>query len=357
MPAATQSTAAPKSATLTAIPEDGEEGPEDALNLAEPPQIYSLQFIKEWKALSKPEDDDEDATLARSVFLLTSADDFVILWELDGTSNKKTKSDDGLPLRQIQCREIFSLQFSEMNATGFGVSPCNVSEGRVNLLGRGSMDLTTEAFGGIRNPGNLIYVFDASYCATNGLVGAALSDGSLRLMNGRGVCLSVLSLPGCRNHTHLTSFSWDSTGQRLVTTVATGHVIVWSIEQLPDETIVRSCQAIYQGGHIPGRPVFGARYIDDDELLITWGSDGRLCLWDGKVAEEVDAPLCMLLDNEDYPIYGVDLSTTTKNDSKSVTLTIAGGGAIGGFLGVPVFLQDITSGICLTCPPQQEAQA
>jgi hypothetical protein len=344
-----------------------------------PPQIYSLQFIKEWKAVPKFgwEDDDNDkeehaGAVLESVFLLTSADDFVILWELDNaTHHKKTKiDDDGSPSssssssrhQTIQPREVFSLQFTEMSATGYGVLPCHIANGMIHndptlgvrdgaILDLTTTTTTTPAFGGnVRNPLNLIYVFDASYCKTNGLIGAALSDGSLRLMNGRGVCLSVLSLPGCHNHAHLTSFSWDSTGQRLVTTVATGHVIVWSIEQqLPGETIVRSCRAVYQGGHIPGRPVFGARYVDRDELLISWGSDGRLCLWDGQAAEEIDAPLSILLEDEDYPIYGVDVSATTANSNidghhdavKKLTLAIAGGGAIGGFLGVPVFLQDI----------------
>lgn len=323
--------AKPKTNNLESIQEEAEEtNEEDTKDSGTgPPQIYSLQFVNEWKALPSTNKNDED--VVETVFLLTSADDFLILWELDLT-HKKTKTVDGSASRQIETREIFSLHFSPISALGYGVSVCNISRGNVTHANAPSSD----AFGGVRNPDNLIYVFDASYCSTNGLIGAALSDGTLRLMNGRGVCLSALSLPGCQSH--LTSFTWDSTGRKLATTVATGHVIVWYVELLENETIQRSCEAVFQGGHIPGRPVFGARYMQNDELLITWGSDGRLCLWDGKATVEVDAPLSLLLEKESYPIYGVDISAD--NGSK-VTVAAAGGGAIGGFLGIPVYLQDV----------------
>ena len=162
-------------------------------------------------------------------------------------------------------------------------------------------------FGGERNPENLIFVFDACYCATNGFLGVALSDGSLRLMNGRGVCLSVLALPG--GQSHLTSFAWDSTGTKLVTTVATGHLITWGIELTTPRSLVASqqeirasCFNIMEGGHLPGRPVFGAHYLNDD-LLLSWGSDGRLCLWDSKCEQEVDAPISVLWEADSYPVY------------------------------------------------------
>ena len=93
-----------------------------------------------------------------------------------------------------------------------------------------------------------------------------------------------------------------------------------------------------EGGHLPGRPVFGAHYLNDD-LLLSWGSDGRLCLWDSKCEQEVDAPISVLWEADSYPVYAV--SVTRSDDSKRSTIAIAGGGSVGGFLGIPVYLQDI----------------
>jgi WD40 repeat protein len=364
-----------------------------------PPQIYALQFIKEWPTPVDDGDDDDDA--AESVmYLLTSADDFVILWQLDVTRAKKTTvgaavaDDDGTRrpiIVQVRPREVFSLHFTALTPTSDGVARGHIGDGQVNWRGRqsGAAAATDDAkvFGGIaRNPNCIIFVFDAAHCAINDLIGAALSDGSLRLIHhkandNRSWCAAVLTLPGHDDHTppvHLTSFCWNSTGQKIATALATGQVVVWSIERsLPDEVWQSSCLAIYHGGHAPGRPVFGVRYYvaaDDDgdaALLLTWGSDGRLCLWDAGTPmtttttttpelEIVDAPLVILLDNAEYPIYGIDIimadntRTGTAIDSATATtstlVAVAGGGAKAGFLGVPVYLQDVIASRSLREP-------
>ena len=84
------------------------------------------------------------------------------------------------------------------------------------------------AFGGERNPDNKIFVFDAAYCPANQLIGVALSDGTLRLISWHGQCMSIVSLPG--RQSYLTSFCWDSTGTRLATCVASGHLVTWHID-------------------------------------------------------------------------------------------------------------------------------
>lgn len=124
-----------------------------------------------------------------------------------------------------------SLNFVPFQNPGYGVSVCQVTSSGLGIQrgAQGKLKRTIDgssaqtAFGGERNPSNLIFAFDAVYCPANGLLGVALSDGSLRLINGRGVCISIVQLPGCQSH--LTSFSWDSTGTRLATSVATGHVV------------------------------------------------------------------------------------------------------------------------------------
>lgn len=295
------------------------------------PQIYALQFIDDWNAL--PDNDDD----VSNSFLLTSSDDHVHLWEIDG--QKKARKDEettSSSSQRIHLREVMSLRFGDLHDAGYGVNLCQVSGTGVfsDTLFSGSKSSSsksTPAFGGDRNPHNLIFVFDASYCQTNGLLGVALSDGSLRLMNGRGVCLTILQLPGVQ--AHLTSFAWDSSGQHLATSVANGCLITWKIVCQSDGSVDTSCSAVFDGGHDVGRPLFGASYIAGDELLVSWGSDGRLCLWDAKANTEVHEPLRVLLYKPDYPIYAVNV--------RPERMVVAGGGSESGFIGIPMYIYDL----------------
>ena len=313
------------------------------------PQIYSLQFIDNWTALPGVDSD------ASNSFLLTSSDDHVHLWEID--AQKKAKAENTSADKKMHLREVMSIRFGDMHGTGYGVFVGQVS-GQVDGLpstvsdhegggGGGVVDDdndTSYRFGGSRNPQNLVYVFDASYCQANDLLGVALSDGTLRILNGRGVCLSLLQLPGV--NAHLTSFAWDATGTRLATCVATGHIVTWGIEKAPPDdpmgsTIYASCSAIFEGGHDLGRPLFGTRYWgnrskDDnaEELLLSWGVDGRLCVWDSRADEEIDEPIAVLVEKPDYPIYAVEVRP-------SGVIALGGGGSEGGFVGIPAYVYDV----------------
>jgi WD40 repeat protein len=275
------------------------------------PQVYSVQFIDHWKALPSAMDDDANS------FLMTSSDDHVHLWEVD--NQKRAKSDEGSAQNKLHFREVFSLRFGSLHSYGYGVSVGQVT-GKGLLYGMTATAATAAARNGAvagigtstndhvlggtdRNPQGLIFVFDACYCPANGLLGVALSDGSLRLLHGRGVCLSILQLPGVK--AHLTSFAWDSSGRHLATSVATGHVITWGIEWQEEQphssgcgmassattrvdgeggagggTVLQTtCRSVLDGGHERGRPLFGVQYCGTDEnLLLSWGVDGRLCL-------------------------------------------------------------------------------
>jgi WD40 repeat protein len=221
----------------------------------------------------------------------------------------------------------------------YGVEIVNVTQ---RGLGIGSgADRTDDsphgkAFGGERNPDKLVYVFDASYCPAIGLLGVALSDGSLRLHNGRGHCVSVMNLPGVNSH--LTSFSWDRSGERLVTTVATGHLISWHVhfgDVQGNGNAKAECMAIMEGGHEPGRPIFGAKYLggEYEHLIVSWGIDGTLCLWDSYLQGNVRSPMAVLRNDDEYPIYAVDVH------HEKQALAVAGGND-GGFIGTPLYLYD-----------------
>jgi WD40 repeat protein len=335
------------------------------------PQVYALQFIDHWQGLPSSE------VQGNNSFLLTSSDDHVHLWEVD--SQKKSKSDDGSSERKVHLREVMSLRFTDMHDSGYGVHIGKVTDSGISVASQQPEDpnnaddatptepAKAHKFGGDRNPHNLVYVFDASYCAVNGLLGVALSDGTLRLMNGRGVCLKLLQLPGVQSH--LTSFGWDSTGTRLATCVATGHLITWSVAMTTTTTstgstsiadatdenadgqaksvvvgnnnIQTSCVSVMEGGHQAGRPLFGTAYCGaNDELLLSWGVDGRVCLWDSRSVDEIQAPLAVLLHKEDYPIYAVNVYQHAQQDN-STRLAVGGGGTQGGFLGLPVYLYNV----------------
>jgi WD40 repeat protein len=347
------------------------EGKEDV------PQVYATAFIDHWKAFTTTEESSTTAT--QNSFLMTSSDDYIHFWEIEATpSDQQIQLLDRdvrvLQTETISLKEVMSLHFGELDEYGYGVTVCSVTGSGLQLPpaprpeprdddghgDQGPADGHPTPFGGERNPNNMIFVFDATYCPANGLLGVALSDGSLRLVNGRGVCVSIINLPGCQSH--LTSFSWDSTGTRLATCVATGHLISWELDiSDADSGIAATCKAIMEGGkllllqifvlrhscclfgphlfspacsgHQMGRPLFGCRYCGTNEdLLISWGVDGSLCLWDSWGHGNVQSPISVLRSDGEYPIYAVEIT----NDCIGV-----GGGSEGGFMGVPVFLYNV----------------
>mmetsp|Transcript_42048 Transcript_42048/g.101346 ORF Transcript_42048/g.101346 Transcript_42048/m.101346 type:complete len:932 (-) Transcript_42048:1068-3863(-) len=316
-----------------------EEGGKEEEKNKDKPQVYSLQFIDHWRAFN-----DNAGAKTKNAFFMTSSDNYVHFWELEIKSGMEQVLTMGeaqeisLKLRpdEMNLKEVFSLHFGNMNQHYYGVEIVNVTE---QGLGVGGADGTydsppVQAFGGERNPDNLVYVFDASYCPANGLLGVALSDGSLRLHNGRGHCVSVMNLPGVNSH--LTSFAWDRSGERLVTTVATGHLISWHLhvgDVQGNGTAKTECMAIMEGGHEPGRPIFGAKYLggEHEHLIVSWGVDGSLCLWDSYLQGNVNTPMSILRRDDQYPIYAVDV-----HREKDV-LAVAGGND-GGFIGTPLYL-------------------
>jgi WD40 repeat protein len=315
----------------------------------EPPQVYTIQFIAHWKGIAAGDSEFNN-------FLMTSSDDFVHLWEIalvdDGNSIVSTGC--------IKLVEVMSIRFTCLDDFGYGVSVKNVTSGGLSLdnkentsskkLKTASEENARVPFGGERNPHNIVYVFDAQYCLANGLLGVALSDGSLRLVNGRGVCVAPVTLPG--NNSHLTSFCWDATGARLASCVATGHLILWDIH-IDGPTVKPSCKAVLEGGHMPGRPLYGAAYCgggESQDLVLSWGVDGRLCLWDSHSESNIHAPISTLVAKSDYPLYAVDVDMHHSDDGDGNSQRIArvgcGGGGFGdaGILGVPTYLFDVRRG-------------
>eukprot|EP00934_Nitzschia_sp_Nitz4_P008487 Nitzschia sp. Nitz4//scaffold156_size52432//14687//18335//NITZ4_006824-RA/size52432-snap-gene-0.9-mRNA-1//1//CDS//3329537406//8477//frame0 len=324
---------------------DAAEAPED-----NKPQTYTLQFVDHWQAFTLDEATSTKVpTREQNSFMLTSSDDLVHLWELDLRPSTSDASKitlgmdpDGLRLQlkretAVELREVMSLHFGPMEYAGYGVNVCSFTGEGLSLpappLGK-NVAPGRRVFGGERNPENKIFVFDSSYCPATGVLGVALSDGSLRLINGRGLCVSVLNLPGCQSH--LTSFGWDSTGTRIATTVATGHLITWKLDlgnvQGNGKTVA-VCTSILEGGHAQGRPLYGTRYCGEKEqLLLSWGVDGNLCLWDSEAEGNIYAPLALLKADSNYPIYTVDVS----KDCLAV-----GGGGEGGFIGIPLYMYQL----------------
>ena len=165
-----------------------------------------------------------------------------------------------------------------------------------------------------------------------------------------------MQLPGCQSH--LTSFTWDKTGQRLASCVATGHLILWRIEFHQNE-VRPCCVAVLEGGHTRGRPLYGAKYCgDEEEMILTWGVDGKLCLWDSHSQDQIHKPLDTLISRPEYPLYAVDITKNDNDDvvhscsdednsnnnvknNKLISRIAIAGGRDGGVLGVPFYIYDI----------------
>ena len=70
------------------------------------------------------------------------------------------------------------------------------------------------------------------------------------------------------------------------------------------------------------------------DLIVSWGVDGRLCLWDSHSHGQIHAPISTLISRRDYPIYAVDISHS---------VLAVGGGRDSGFLGVPLYLFNVNN--------------
>ncbi|KAL7531572.1 hypothetical protein ACHAWF_003826 [Thalassiosira exigua] len=295
------------------------------------PQIYALQFFRHG---------DEDC-------LLTSSDSRIHLWRvLAGEGGVRSFA------------PYVSAQFHHLS------------------------DRDTYRFGGDRNPGNDLFVFDARYCDASGLFAAALSDGTCRIsavfdegidetdVGDGSACFAevcVLSLPpSIANGKFMTSVSWDESGGRLATCLAGGRVVMWSLRTVPapydggDEGATHVLQpfvvSVLEGGHDEGRPIFGAKYCagEHQELVMTYGADGKVCVWDSYSVGDVRSTMCTLVSLHDYPIYVLDIASGGGAGArgKKTYMAVAGGGADGMYLGVPAYIYDIWEkyGVCLACP-------
>ena len=206
------------------------------------PQIYAMQFVHSQSA--------KDLNL-----LLTSANDTIYLWNIV-EQEKSHANNDSQFVKQRTILPYASVQFSHLH---------NLQQHQVNQ------------FGGERNPDNELYVFDASYSQSKDLIGVALSDGTCRVLslvaNGknnnnnadrnhhRAYCQEqcVLSLPngyfpGNRGG-HLTALSWDKSGSRLATCIASGRVVLWSLQvvngvygAMQRQVLHPSCVSVLEGG-------------------------------------------------------------------------------------------------------------
>lgn len=283
---------------------------------------------------------------------MTSSDDYIHFWQacpqlpnsqIDGGGGDNVE-------QQFKMDKLLNFRFTHLEH-GFGgvFVTLEQEESKKNQpFSASNPALNTEepgkAFGGVKNPENLVFVFDASHCSANNLLGVALSDGTVRLLNGRGVCVSILQLPGCQSH--LTSFGWSKAGTRLASCVATGHLILWDIYFGDGKGRIRpACRAVLEGGHDQGRPLYGASFCggEDEDLVLSWGVDGKLCLWDSRSEGQVDAPISVLTSNKDYPLYAADIvERKTNSPSENPIEHIAlGGGRDAGFMGTLIYLHDL----------------
>ena len=342
-----------------------EEEDDEANEKKDKPQVYSLQFIDHWDIFTKNLKDQVCAHHSKQVekeeeetkevdenfknsFLMTSSEEFIHLWELESHSmdNQLKLNDEKIRILQdkIKLKEVMSLHFGALEEYTYGVTVCSVTGTGMKLPPPPSGNKKPDGengetgFGGPRNPENTVFVFDAAYCPGSGLLGVALSDGSLRLINGRGACISVIQVPG--NKSHLTSFCWDKSGTRLATCVATGHLITWTLDAESHDrgnyNTVATCTAIFEGGHQSGRPLYGSRFCggEDENLLLSWGVDGKICMWYSQSQGNIYDPVAVLRDDASYPIYNAAVSPTERN-------LVVGGGGDGGFIGVPLHFYGI----------------
>jgi WD40 repeat protein len=296
------------------------------------PQIYGLQFVHS-----------NTAVLSNMNILLVSTNDCIYMWNIvkhyNNTNNGEKGGDEEKNTNHLNRKflPLLSIRFSHLDENG---------------------QFESNHYGGPRNPDNMLFVFDMQYSATNDLLGTALSDGTCRITslhytNCDDESFSphyyyqercILGLPkGYFGETggHLTALAWDNTGTRVATCIGSGRVVLWLLQVVNNngnEELHPACLSILEGGHDVGRPLFGAKYCggSDEDLLLTWGVDGKVCVWDSYSIGTVTTPMCTLISHlENYPIYALDITDGETH------IAIAGGGDDGGFFGIPIYIYDL----------------
>ena len=95
--------------------------------------------------------------------------------------------------------------------------------------------------------------------------------------------------------------------------------------------------------------------------MLSWGADGKLCLWDSYSEGQIGQTMSVLASNAEYPLYAVDVrefdenedsnETSIKNTDvkragtkqRTISSFAVGGGRDAGFIGVPVKIYDVFS--------------
>ena len=285
-------------------------------------QIYCLQFIEKWLHRKN----------VPYKALLTSENDYLHVWSPTPLDASDVGISSVLKESLIQMHRIWSFRFEQNH-------------------------IDSAAFGGDRNPNRINYVFDASFCEETYILAVALSDGTIRLLDGlRGIYLAILEFPRTETRFHLSGLSWNKNGTKLATCLSLGQICLWDVhvakanDILSERSVEITNTLTLDGGHEVGRAVFGAIFVQDsdsyssNQFLISWGVDGKICAWDSTMSGHVTTPLITLVDRPEYPAYAVDISYKGKiSENGEVKLHLSiGGGSGGGFIGVPAYLYDVT---------------
>lgn len=290
------------------------------------PQIYGLQFVHS-----------STVALSSMNILLVSTNDCIYIWNIviDDTNDGEEGVDGEMHRHHRKFLPLTSIRFSHFDEE--------------------DDQFEANQFGGPRNPDNMLFIFDMQYSVMNDLLGTALSDGTCRitsLHHTNGDLNStyyhqercILGLPkGYFGEMggHLTALAWDKTGTRVATCIGSGRVVLWLLQVVNSNGIEKlhpACLSILECGHDVGRPLYGAKYCggSDEDLLLTWGVDGKVCAWDSYSIGTVTSPLCTLISHlKNYPIYALDI---TEGETH---IAIAGGGDDGGFFGIPIYIYDV----------------
>jgi WD40 repeat protein len=188
--------------------------------------------------------------------LLTASDDTVTLWTISVPPIPAPVSSPPAPPARCPRR----LQFEFEN------------------LGLGTL-------GGGRNPHDIIYVFDASYCPSLDVIAVGLSDGTTRVVSAAtGECLAIVSIP--LDKCYVTSVRFVS-AREYVCTYNTGHIVVYSLSKTvkegPDyggvDFTLASGVVRVLGDDSTQSVVFGAAASPDGDFLVSYSADGTARLY------------------------------------------------------------------------------
>ena len=194
-------------------------------------------------------------------------------------------------------------------------------------------------FGGERNPSNTPFVFESSFSSKSNLVFSALSDGSLRwcdMRSGEGIQVGCSPLVFGGEAPCTCVDVREETGEMVVGVGGgDGRLGLVDIRNSSSSSILTTSSS-----HPHTRSVFGLKFMEGGDEMVSWGGDGKVSFSSIQSNVEIHLDLSISPFSQPFPIFDLSFCPSTGQ------LAMVGGSSSNStFLGVPIPILSLPSSV------------